>query len=84
MDEKTLLAAIGQMIDEKLGKQKTQIIAETTHNMNVLFDTEVKKRFDLLAEGQSLIVERLDRLEDKMEIMDTKDGAHEIKLRVID
>ena len=84
MVDKEMLEAIGQMMDAKLAKQKAEILAESNQNMKVLLDTEVQTQFNRLAEGQNIIVERLDRIEDKLEKLEAKVGAHEIKLRVVD
>ena len=37
-----------------------------THQMKVLLDAEVTPKFNLLADGQAGIVERLDRLEEQV------------------
>lgn len=58
MDEKALLAAIGQM----MAQQKAEIIAESTHNMKVLLDLEVKPQFNLVAEQVQLLEEKIDGL----------------------
>lgn len=58
MDQE-LLSAIGQMIDDKLEKQKTEILDEATSRMQVLLDTEVQTKFNLLAEGMQDILEKL-------------------------
>ena len=82
MVDKELLEAIGQMmdaqkrelskmVDEKLNDAEQRI----TKNMVALIDAEFKPRFDLLAEGQQDILERLvprsrvDDLEEEMKFL---------------
>lgn len=74
LDEKDL-QAIAQMMDAKLKQQKQEILAETTHNMRVLLETEVQPQLNLLAENQQVILEKLvprsrvDELEDEMKFL---------------
>lgn len=75
LDEKDLQAiqammeSMEQRTDEKLVSMEQRIIKSTV----ALIDTEVTPKFDLLAEGQRIIVERLDRMEDRLEDMDVMD-----------
>ena len=70
LDEKDLQAIAEMMkgmesrIDQKLEKQKQEILDESTRRMKLLLDTEVTTRFNLLAEGQQTILEKLERLDD--------------------
>lgn len=70
LDEKDL-QAISQMMDGKLAAQKKEIMNE----VKVLLDTEVQTKFNLLAEGQQEILERLvprsrvDDLEDEVKFL---------------
>ena len=48
--------------------------------MKLLLDTEVTPRFNLLAEGQQAILEKLERLDD-MEVMDTRITALEAMVK---
>lgn len=70
LDEKDL-QAISQMMDGKLATQKKEIMNE----VKVLLDTEVQTKFNLLAEGQQEILERLvprsrvDDLEDEVKFL---------------
>ena len=48
--------------------------------MKLLLDTEVTTRFNLLAEGQQAILEKLERLDD-MEVMDTRITALEAMVK---
>lgn len=76
LDEKDL-QAIGQLIDQKLTRQKDEILDEATHRMRVLLDAEVKPQFNLLAEGQQEIGgklvprSRVDDLEDEVKFLKT-------------
>lgn len=86
LDEKDL-QAIAQLME----KQKQDIMSETKgllaqqkqdimHDVKVLLDTEVTTRFNLLAEGQQTILEKLERLDD-MEVMDTRITALEAMVK---
>lgn len=89
LDEKDL-QAIAQMMDTKLSQQKreildetsqqmqsmrAEILDETTHRMKVLLDTEVQTKFNLLAEGQQNILDKLvsrsrvEELEDEVKFL---------------
>lgn len=82
LEEKDLQAIAEMMkgmesrIDQKLEKQKQDIM----HDVKVLLDTEVTTRFNLLAEGQQTILEKLERLDD-MEVMDTRITALEAMVK---
>ena len=82
LEEKDLQAIAEMMkgmesrIDQKLEKQKQEILDESTRRTKLLLDTEVTTRFNLLAEGQQTILEKLERLDD-MEVMDTRITALE-------
>lgn len=82
LEEKDLQAIAEMMkgmesrIDQKLEKQKQEILDEGTRRMKLLLDSEVTTRFNLLAEGQQTILEKLEHLDD-MEVMDTRITALE-------
>ena len=61
-------------------QQKQEILDETTQRMKVLLDTEVTPKFNLLAENQSIMMEKLERLDD-MEVMDTRITALEAMVK---
>lgn len=61
MDEK--LARQKQELLDEMARQKEEILDESTHRMQVLLDAEVRPQFNLLAEGQKLILEKLADLE---------------------
>lgn len=82
LEEKDLQAIAEMMkgmesrIDQKLEKQKQDIM----HDVKVLLDTEVTTRFNLLAEGQQTILEKLEHLDD-MEVMGTRITALEAMVK---
>lgn len=82
LEEKDLQAIAEMMkgmesrIDQKLEKQKQDIM----HDVKVLLGTEVTTRFNLLAEGQQTILEKLEHLDD-MEVMDTRITALEAMVK---
>lgn len=86
LDEKDLQAIAEMMkgmesrIDQKLEKQKQEILDESTRRMKLLLDSEVTTRFNLLAEGQQTILEKLERLDD-IEVMDTRITALEAMVK---
>ena len=63
-----------------LAQQKQEILDESTRRTKLLLDTEVTTRFNLLAEGQQTILEKLERLDD-MEVMDTRINALEAMVK---
>ncbi len=66
-----LMSAMEGRIDEKLARQKREILDEATHRMKVLLDAEVTPKFNLLAEGQEDILRRMPS-EDDMDIIDSR------------
>lgn len=76
MLEEKDLQAIAQLME----KQKQEILDETTQRMKVLLDTEVTPKFNLLAENQSIMMEKLERLDD-IEVMDTRITALEAMVK---
>lgn len=86
MLEEKDLQAIAQMmkgmedrIDQKLEKQKQEILDESTRRMKLLLDTEVQTKFNLLAEGQRDI---LDALTPKSEFEKLRSEMDVLKLAV--
>lgn len=75
LDEKDL-QAIAQTMDDKLSAQRKDIMRDVV----TLMDAEFKPRFDTLAEGQDIILQKLERLED-MDIMDTRISALEAMVK---
>lgn len=72
------------MLEEKDLQAIQTIIAEAeqriTKNTVMMMESRFEKRFNLLAEGQSAILEKLDRLDD-MEVMDTRITALEAMVK---
>lgn len=71
LDEKDL-----QAIREMIGEAEQRIAQNTV----ALMDTQFSHRFDLLAENQQIILEKLERLDD-MDIMDTRISALEAMVK---
>nr|DAQ03424.1 MAG TPA: VASP tetramerization domain protein [Caudoviricetes sp.] len=91
MLEEKDLQAIAQLMERQkqdimsetkglLAQQKQEILDETTQRMKVLLDTEVTPKFNLLAENQSIMMEKLERLDD-IEVMDTRITALEAMVK---
>ena len=89
MLEEKDLQAIAEMMKGNLSpvlspqereKQKQEILDEGTRRMKLLLDSEVTTRFNLLAEGQQTILEKLEHLDD-MEVMDTRITALEAMVK---
>lgn len=76
MLEEKDLQAIAQLME----KQKQEILDETTQRMKILLDTEITPKFNLLAENQSIMMEKLERLDD-IEVMDTRITALEAMVK---
>ena len=72
------------MLDEKDLRAIQSIIADaeqrSTKNTVMMMETKFEKRFNLLAEGQSAILEKLERLDD-MEVIDTRITALEAMVK---
>ena len=70
------MQALRAMMKEELQIQKAEIM----HDVTVLMDAQFKHRFDLLAEKQGIMIEKLEKLDD-MEIMDTRIAALEAMVK---
>ena len=72
------------MLDEKDLQAIQSIFADAeqriTKNTVMMMETKFEKRFNLLAEGQSAILEKLERLDD-IEVMDTRITALEAMVK---
>lgn len=85
LDEKDLQAIAEMMkgmesrIDQKLEKQKQEILDESARRMKLLLDTEVTTRFNLLAEGQQVI---MDAITPKSEIEELRNEVSVLKLAI--
>lgn len=71
-----LIQGMEDRIDQKLAQQKKEIMQE----VGVLIENEVTPRFNLLAENQQSMMEKLERLDD-LDIMDTRITALEAMVR---
>ena len=81
LDEKDLQAIAEMMkgmesrIDQKLEKQKQDILDESARRMKLLLDTEVTTRFNLLSEGQKAVMDaitpksEIERLRSEMDVL---------------
>ncbi len=58
MGNQEMLQAIGKMMDEKMAVQKTEII----HKTQLLIENHFDPKFNLLAENQQIIMEKLKKL----------------------
>lgn len=75
-----LMGAMEERIDQKLAQQKGEILDEATHRMKILIDAEVTPKFNLLAENQQIMMEKLERLDD-LDVMDTRITALEAMVK---
>ena len=85
LDEKDLQAIAEMMkgmesrIDQKLEKQKQDILDESARRMKLLLDTEVTTRFNLLARGQKAV---MDAITPKSEIEELRNEVSVLKLAI--
>ena len=83
MDDKALLEAIGQMMEEqekRLDQKLSEMEQRLTKSTVALMDAEFKERFNLLAENQDEILRRMPTEEDA-ELLDTRLAAIEAVVR---
>ena len=66
------LQAIAELMDKRIG--------ESENRMKTLIDQEVTPKFNLLAEGQSIILEKLEKL-DELESLDVRVTALEAAVK---
>ena len=62
LDEKDL-QSIAQLMEQQLAGTEERIMK----NVSALMDAEFSPKFNILAEGQEAILERLDQIENKLE-----------------
>ena len=74
-----MMKGMESRIDQKLEKQKQEILDESTRRMKLLLDTEVTTRFNLLAEGQQAIIEAITP---KSEIEELRSEVSVLKLAI--
>ena len=70
---------IAKLMDQRLAQQKQEILDETTQRMKVLLDTEVTPKFNLLAENQKIM---LDKLAPKSESEELRSEVSVLKLAI--
>ena len=76
-----LMQGMEDRIDQKLARQKEEILDEATHRMKVLLDTEVTTKFNLLAEELDAIKERLPAPDILEQIQEELDIQHAVVKR---
>ena len=81
MLEEKILAALEKMQADISGLKKGQDAMQSDiSGIKVRLDTEIERKLNLLAEGQELMLEKLERLDD-MEVMDTRITALEAMVK---
>ena len=81
MLEEKILAALETMQADISGLKKGQDAMQSDiSGIKVRLDTEIERKLNLLAEGQELMLEKLERLDD-MEVMDTRITALEAMVK---
>ena len=70
---------MAKLMDQSLAQQKQEILDETTQRMKVLLDTEVTPKFNLLAENQKIM---LDKLAPKSELEELRSEVSVLKLAI--
>lgn len=73
------IAESEKRMDQRLAQQKQEILDETTQRMKVLLDTEVTPKFNLLAENQKIM---LDKLAPKSELEELRSEVSVLKLAI--
>lgn len=71
-----MFQSMEERLDQKLALQRKGIMDD----VRLLLDTEVQKKFNLLAENQEVILQKLERLDD-MDVMDTRISALEAMVK---
>lgn len=90
MLEEKDLQAIAQLMEKQrqdimsetkglLAQQKQEILDETTQRMKILLDTEITPKFNLLAENQKIM---LDKLAPKSELEELRSEVSVLKLAI--
>ena len=86
LEEKDLDSRIGKsekrmakLMDQSLAQQKQEILDESTQRMKILLDTEITPKFNLLAENQKIM---LDKLAPKSELEELRSEVSVLKLAI--
>lgn len=90
MTDQELLQAIRAITREEIQESEKRMKGEIQESEKrikkdviVLMDAEFGPKFNLLAENQEIIIERLDALEKKVDALEDKVLEHDFKLRII-
>lgn len=70
---------MAKLMDQSLAQQKQEILDESTQRMKILLDTEVTPKFNLLAENQKIM---LDKLAPKSELEELRSEVSVLKLAI--
>lgn len=70
---------MAKLMDQRLVQQKQEILDESTQRMKILLDTEVTPKFNLLAENQKIM---LDKLAPKSELEELRSEVSVLKLAI--
>jgi hypothetical protein len=70
---------MAKLMDQRLAQQKQEILDESTQRMKILLDTEVTPKFNLLAENQKIM---LDKLPPKSELEELRSEVSVLKLAI--
>lgn len=70
---------MAKLMDQRLAQQKQEILDESTQRMKILLDTEVTPKFNLLAENQKIM---LDKLAPKSELEELRSEVSVLKLAI--
>ena len=70
---------MAELMDQRLARQKQEILDESTQRMKILLDTEVTPKFNLLAENQKIM---LDKLAPKSELEELRSEVSVLKLAI--
>jgi hypothetical protein len=70
---------MAKLMDQSLAQQKQEILDESTQRMKILLDTEITPKFNLLAENQKIM---LDKLAPKSELEELRSEVSVLKLAI--
>lgn len=70
---------MAKLMDQSLAQQKQEILDESTQRMKILLDTEITPKFNLLAENQKIM---LDKLAPKSELEELRNEVSVLKLAI--
>lgn len=70
---------MAKLMDQSLAQQKQEILDKSTQRMKILLDTEITPKFNLLAENQKIM---LDKLAPKSELEELRSEVSVLKLAI--